>query len=61
MIDIFDKYNFSVESFLNDQSSNLIIFSSWPKDFLNIGSINKEKNFLLTLYNNNFLLKTEKF
>ena len=28
MIDIFEKYNFSVESFLYDQSSNLIIFSS---------------------------------
>ena len=36
MIDIFEKYNFSVESFVNDQSSNLIIFSSWPNDFLNI-------------------------
>ncbi len=47
MIDIFDKYNFSVESFLNDQSSNLIIFSSWPKDFLNIGSINKRKKLFI--------------
>ena len=41
MIDIFNKYDFSVESFLNDQSSNLIIFSSWPKDFLKISSVNK--------------------
>ena len=49
MIDIFEKYNFSVESFLNDQSSNLIIFSSWPNDFLNIKSVNKRKKLFLSL------------
>ncbi len=47
MIDIFNKYNFSVESFLNDQSSNLIIFSSWPKDFLKINSVNKRKKLFI--------------
>ncbi|MFL2660594.1 MAG: glucosaminidase domain-containing protein [Alphaproteobacteria bacterium] len=47
MIDIFNKYDFSVESFLNDQSSNLIIFSSWPKDFLNISSVNKRKKLFI--------------
>ena len=47
MIDIFEKYNFSVESFLNDQSSNLIIFSSWPNDFLNIKSVNKRKKLFI--------------
>ena len=47
MIDIFKKYNFSVESFLNDQSSNLIIFSSWPNDFLNIKSVNKRKKLFI--------------
>ena len=47
MIDIFEKYNFSVESFLNDQSSNLIIFSSWPNDFLNINSVNKRKKLFI--------------
>ncbi len=47
MIDIFDKYNFSVDSFLNDQSSNLIIFSSWPKDFLDITSIKKRKKLFI--------------
>lgn len=47
MIDIFEKYNFSVESFLNDQSSNLIIFSSWPSDFLNIKSVNKRKRLFI--------------
>ena len=47
MIDIFEKYNFSVESFLNDQSSNLIIFSSWPNDFLNVKSVNKRKKLFI--------------
>ncbi len=47
MIDVFEKYNFSVETFLNDQSSNLIIFSSWPDDFLDITSINKRKKLFI--------------
>ena len=47
MIDIFEKYNFSVESFLNDQSSNLIIFSSWPNDFQKIKSVNKRKKLFI--------------
>ena len=47
MIDIFNKYNFSVDSFLNNESSNLIIFSSWPKDFLDINSINKRKKLFI--------------
>ena len=47
MIDIFEKYNFSVESFLNDQASNLIIFSSWPNDFLSITSVNKRKKLFI--------------
>ena len=47
MIDIFEKYNFSVDSFLNDKSSSLIIFSSWPKDFLKINSVKKRKNLFI--------------
>jgi Bax protein len=47
MIDIFERYNFTVDSFLNDQSSSLIIFSSWPKDFLEINSINKRKKLFI--------------
>ena len=31
MIDIFKKYNFSVDSFLNDSPSNLIIFHLYQK------------------------------
>ena len=47
MIDIFKKYNFSVDSFLNDSPSNLIIFSSLPKDFMKIEPIKERKNLLL--------------
>ncbi len=47
MIDIFEKYDFSVDNFMNDQSSNLIIFSSWPNDFLDIKSINKRKKLFI--------------
>ena len=47
MIGIFEKYNFSVESFLNDQSSNLIIFSSWPSDFLKIKSVSERKKLFI--------------
>ncbi len=47
MIDIFEKYNFSVESFMNEQSSSLIIFSSWPKDFMKINSVKKRKNLFI--------------
>ena len=47
MIDIFEKYNFSVDTFMSDQSSNLIIFSTWPDDFLDIKSINKRKKLFI--------------
>ena len=58
---IFEKYNFSVESFLNDQSSNLIIFSSWPNDFLNIKSVNKRKKlFINTCFVTNKLVTLKK-
>ncbi len=47
MIDIFKKYNFSVDSFLNDSPSNLIIFSSLPKDFMKIEPIKERKNLFI--------------
>ena len=30
MLEIFKKYNFSVDSFLKDESANLVLFSSLP-------------------------------
>ncbi len=47
MIEIFEKYNFSVETFLNEKSSNVIIFSTWPNDFLEIKSVNKRKKLFI--------------
>lgn len=47
MIGIFKKYDFSVDSFIKDQSSNLIIFSSLPKDFMEISSVNERKNLFI--------------
>ena len=47
MIDIFEKYEFSVETFLSNQSSNLIIFSTWPHDFIDIKSVNKRKKLFI--------------
>ena len=48
MIDIFEKYDFSVDTFMNDQSSNLIIFQVGQTIFLISSQLTKEKNFLLT-------------
>ena len=47
MIDIFKKYNFTIDSFIKDQSANLIIFSSLPKDFMEINSVNERKNLFI--------------
>ena len=47
MINIFEKYNFSIDSFIKDQSSNLIIFSSLPRDFMEIQPVNKRKNLFI--------------
>ena len=47
MIDIFEKYNFTVDSFIKDQSANLIIFSSLPKDFMDINSVSERKNLFI--------------
>ena len=47
MIGIFQKYNFSVDSFLSNQKSNFIIFSSLPKDFMSIEPIKERKNLFI--------------
>ncbi|MBD22351.1 MAG: hypothetical protein CL572_01635 [Alphaproteobacteria bacterium] len=50
MLEIFQKYNFSVDKFLKDESANLIIFSSLPEDFMEIQPVNKRKKlFIQTL------------
>ena len=47
MIGIFQKYNFSVDSFLSNQKSNLIIFSSLPQDFMSIEPVKERKNLFI--------------
>ena len=44
---IFKKYNFSIDSFIKNQSANLIIFSSLPKDFMEIPSVNQRKDLFI--------------
>ena len=47
MIDIFKKYDFTIDSFIKDQSANLIIFSSLPKDFMDINSVSERKKLFI--------------
>ena len=47
MIEIFKKYQFSVDNLLNNQSANLIIFSSLPKDFMEIQPIIERKRLFI--------------
>ena len=47
MMDIFEKYNFSVDSFLAEDSSNLIVFSSLPKDFMTIEPVTERKKLFI--------------
>ena len=47
MLEIFKKYNFSVDSFLKDESANLILFSSLPDDFMEIQPVNERKKLFI--------------
>ena len=47
MLEIFKKYKFSVDSFLNDDSANLIIFSSLPDDFMEIEPVSERKKLFI--------------
>ena len=47
MLEIFKKYEFSVDSFLNDETANLIIFSSLPDDFMEIEAVNERKKLFI--------------
>ena len=47
MIEIFKKYQFSVDNLLNNQSANLIIFSSLPKDFMEIQPVIERKRLFI--------------
>ena len=47
MLEIFNKYNFSIDGFLKDESANLIIFSSLPDDFMEIEPVNERKKLFI--------------
>ena len=47
MLEIFKKYNFSVDRFIKDESANLIIFSSLPDDFMEIQPVNERKKLFI--------------
>ena len=47
MIEIFNKYQFSVDNLLNNQSANLVIFSSLPSDFMDIQPIIERKRLFI--------------
>ena len=47
MIEIFNKYQFSVDNLLNNQSANLVIFSSLPQDFMDIQPIIERKRLFI--------------
>ena len=50
MLEVFKKYDFSIDNFLKDESANLIIFSSLPDDFMDIEPVNdRKKLFINTL------------
>ena len=47
MMEIFSKYEFSPDSFLKNEISNLIIFSSLPQDFMEIQPVKERKNLFI--------------
>ena len=50
MIEIFNKYEFSIENLFRSDSANLIIFSSLPNDFMDVQPVvDRKKLFINTL------------
>ena len=47
MLGIFEKYNFTIESFVDNSYENLIVFSSLPDDFLLIEPTRLKKNLFI--------------
>ncbi len=67
MFSVFDKYNFSVETFLDNSYNNMIVFSSLPDDFLEIQPITLRKDLfvkvllpIISLENENILAQRKK-
>ena len=47
MMEVFKKYDFSIDSFLNNESINIIIFSSLPEDFMRIEPVSERKKLFI--------------
>ena len=47
MLGIFEKYNFTIESFISNSYENLIVFSSLPDDFLQLEPTRLKKNLFI--------------
>jgi len=47
MMEIFNKYQFSVDNLLNNQSANFVIFSSLPDDFMEIQPVIERKRLFI--------------
>ncbi len=65
MIEIFNKYEFSIENLFSSDSANLIIFSSLPDDFMDIQPVvDRKKLFINTLipiiYSENLRILSER-
>ena len=47
MLEIFERYNFTIENFMNNSYENLIIFSSLPEDFLELEPARLKKSLFI--------------
>jgi len=47
MFEIFENYNFSIDSFLDSSYENIVVFSSLPEDFLDIESVQLKKDLFI--------------
>ena len=47
MLGIFERYNFTIENFMNNSYENLIIFSSLPEDFLELEPARLKKSLFI--------------
>ena len=47
MFEIFENYNFSIDSFLDSSYENIVVFSSLPEDFLDIESVKLKKDLFI--------------
>ncbi len=47
MLGVFERYNFTIESFINNSYENLVVFSSLPEDFLELEPARLKKSLFI--------------